>query len=103
MGKDIYSQLLDGGCPAPLWRPLHRATSDMGTLLSHFCFRRGVPIIILGQHGSDCIHTSRDRFSKAGKTILDPSRRSSIPCRAYQPQLLIRPAGTEECMYYPRV
>ena len=30
------------------------------------------------QHGSDCIHISRDRFSKAGKTILDPSMRSSI-------------------------
>jgi hypothetical protein len=32
--------------------------------------------IILGQHGSDCIHTSRDRFSKAGKTILDPFMRT---------------------------
>ena len=26
--------------------------------------------IILGQYGSDCIQTSRDRFSEAGKTIL---------------------------------
>jgi hypothetical protein len=32
--------------------------------------------IILGQPGSDCIPTSRDRFSKAGKTILDPSMRT---------------------------
>ena len=37
-----------------------------------------------GQPGSDGIQTSRDRFSKAGKTILDPSMRSSIPCRGYQ-------------------
>ena len=52
----------------------------MGTLLSLLCFRRGVPIIIpiiiLGQRGSDCMPTSRDRFSKAGKTILDPSMRT---------------------------
>ena len=96
------------------WRPLHRAASDvgtllsllclrrgvwghssrrfafggvygdtplaalpsegcMGTLLSPLCLRRGVPIIILGQCGSDCIPIV---FSKAGKTILDPSMRT---------------------------
>ena len=31
----------------------------VGTLLSLLCFRRGVPIIILGQYGSDCIQISR--------------------------------------------
>ena len=62
----------------------------MGTLLSLLCLRRGVwghssrcfafggvsPCIILGQPASDCIHTSRDRFSKAGKTILDSFMRT---------------------------
>ena len=32
--------------------------------------------IICGRRGSDCIQISRDRFSKAGKTILDPSMRT---------------------------
>ncbi len=57
----------------------------MGTLLSPLCLRRGVPIIILGQWGSDCIAIVFSKagktilaivFSKAGKTILDPSMRT---------------------------
>ena len=42
-------------------RTLHRTPLGcgcVGTLLSLLCLRRGVPIIILGQHGSDCIHAS---------------------------------------------
>ena len=31
---------------------------------------------MLGKCAPDCIPTSRDRFSKPGKTILDPSRRT---------------------------
>src|SRR5208337_4878404 len=41
-----------------------------------FAFGGVSPSIILGQPGSDCIPTSLDRFSKAGKTILDPSMRT---------------------------
>jgi hypothetical protein len=57
MGKDIYSQLVDGGYPGPL------APSSPGGLVwghSSRCFAFGgvSPCIILGQPGSDCIHTS---------------------------------------------
>ena len=73
MGKDIYSQLLDGGHPAPLRRTLHRTPLGYGD----------TPLAALPSEG--CPHyypravrfrLHPDRFSKAGKTILDPSMRT---------------------------
>ena len=49
----------------------------MGTLLSLLCFRRGVPIIIhLGSAAQIASPPHAIVFSKAGKTILDPSMRT---------------------------
>ena len=69
-----------------------------------------------GRRGSDCIHISAiigaQRPLRQHKPPEPPPSnslklvfavRSPIPCRAYQLMLLIRPAGTEECMYYPGV
>jgi hypothetical protein len=41
-----------------------------------FAFGGVSPCIICGRRGSDGIHSSRDRFSKVGKTILDPFTRT---------------------------
>ena len=56
-----------------------------------------------------CPPTIRESISHPGdaaqiaSTSHNPSRRSSIPCREYRHELLILPAGAEECMYYPGV
>ena len=55
MEQSPATRLWTAGTPHHCGALFTARRSDMGTLLSLLCLRRGVPIIILGQHGSDCI------------------------------------------------
>ena len=71
-------------------RPLRRTASDVGTLLSLLCFRRGVwgrssrrfafggvsPLLSAANPAQIASTPHAIVFSKAGKTILDPSTRT---------------------------